>query len=196
MCHARGLAVEVNTRFLYRDNPSKLKKKYLEANARLVRKAKALGVGIAIGSDAHSPKDQGNAFDVVLKMLDDAKINEIVFPVGGRLARVALRATREHLEAHARTRETFVPGSSITGFGRAELGLPEQTEVPRRRGAKVRAPRARPRGETPAARHGRENAPRRAPRALAALGRIVLVVEQSQSRARPTTPRTGEEKAG
>jgi HisJ family histidinol phosphate phosphatase len=129
VCHKRGLAVEVNTRYLYRDNPLELKKKYLDANARLVRKAKALGVGIAVGSDAHSPKDQGNAFDVVLKMLDDNKINEIVFPVGGRLARVALRATREHLEADARTRVTFVPGSSITGLSRAELGLPEQAEV-------------------------------------------------------------------
>jgi HisJ family histidinol phosphate phosphatase len=130
VCHARGLAVEVNTRYLYREHPADLKKKYLEANARLVRKAKARGVSIAIGSDAHSPKDQGNAFDVVLKMLDDAKINEIVFPVGGRLARVALRATREHLEAQEKSRETYIPGSSITGFGRAELGLPEQAEVP------------------------------------------------------------------
>ena len=130
VCHSRGLAIEVNTRFLYRDNPADLKKKYLEANARLIRKAKALGVGIAIGSDAHSPKDQGNGFDVALKMLDDAKVNEIVFPVGGRLARVALRATREHLEAQAKTRDTSVPGSSITGFGRAELGLPEQVEIP------------------------------------------------------------------
>jgi DNA-binding protein HU-beta len=129
VCHSRGLAIEVNTRFLYRDNSDDLKKKFLEANARLVRKAKARGVGIAIGSDAHSPKDQGNAFDVVLKMLDDAKINEVVFPVGGRLARVALRATREHLEAEAKTRETYTPGSSITGFSRAELGLPEQAEI-------------------------------------------------------------------
>lgn len=141
LCHARGLAIEVNTRFLYRDNPADLKKKYLDANARLVRKAKSLGVGIAVGSDAHSPKDQGNGFDVVLKMLDDAKINEIVFPVGGRLARVALRATREHLEAHERTRETFVPGSSITGLGRAELGLPEQAEAPATRRESARAVR-------------------------------------------------------
>ncbi|HEY5426304.1 MAG TPA: hypothetical protein VIJ77_07130, partial [Candidatus Tumulicola sp.] len=129
VCHTRSLAIEINTRFLYRDSSAELKKKYLEANARLVRKAKALGVGIAIGSDAHSPKDQGGAFDVVLKMLDDANINEVVFPVGGRLARVALRATREHLEAQAKTRETFTPGSSITGFSRAELGLPEQLEL-------------------------------------------------------------------
>jgi HisJ family histidinol phosphate phosphatase len=126
--HARGLAVEINTRFLYRSDSDDLKKKYLDANARLIRKAKLRGVSIAVGSDAHSPKDQGNGFDHVLGLLDDAKINEIVFPVGGRLARVALRATREHLEAHARTRETAAPGSSITGYSRAELGLPEEVE--------------------------------------------------------------------
>jgi HisJ family histidinol phosphate phosphatase len=127
ICHQRGIAVEINTRFLYRDHPEDRKKKYLEANARLIRKAKARGVGIAIGSDAHSPKDQGNAFDVVLALLDDAHINELVFPVAGRLARVALRATREHLEAQAQAgRQPAVPGSSITGYGRAELGLPEE----------------------------------------------------------------------
>jgi HisJ family histidinol phosphate phosphatase len=125
---ARGMAVEINTRFLYRDNPEDLKKKYVEANARLMRKAKAAGVPIAIGSDAHSPKDQGHGFELILKMLDECKINEVVFPVGGRLARVVLKATREHLEAHAKTRETTSPGSSITGFGRAELGLPEEVE--------------------------------------------------------------------
>jgi HisJ family histidinol phosphate phosphatase len=128
ICHRRGLAVEINTRPLYRNPSDDFKKKYLEANARLIRKAKARGVGIAIGSDAHSPKDQGNAFDLVLTLLDDAKVNEIVFPVGGRLARVALRATREHLEAQAKNREGAAPGSSITGFSRAELGLPEVAE--------------------------------------------------------------------
>ena len=81
VAHRRGLAIEINTRFLYRDHPEDRKKKYLEANARLARKAKARGVGIAVGSDAHSPKDQGNAFDVILKLLDDARINELVFPV-------------------------------------------------------------------------------------------------------------------
>src|SRR5580692_4135866 len=127
VAHRRGLAVEINTRFLYRDHPEERKKKYLEANARLIRKAKARGVGIAVGSDAHSPKDQGNAFDVILGLLDDAHINELVFPVAGRLARVALRATREHLEAHAQAgRQPATPGSSITGYGRAELGLPEE----------------------------------------------------------------------
>lgn len=129
VAHRRGLAVEINTRLLYRGQPEDRRKKYLDANARLIRKAKARGVGIAIGSDAHSPKDQGSGFDQALKLLDDAKINEIVFPVGGRLARVALRATREHLEAHAKARhQPVAPGSSITGYSRAELGLPEEAE--------------------------------------------------------------------
>jgi HisJ family histidinol phosphate phosphatase len=138
ICHQRGIAVEINTRFLYRDHPEDRKKKYLEANARLIRKAKARGVGIAIGSDAHSPKDQGNAFDVVLGLLDDAHINELVFPVAGRLARVALRATREHLEAQAQAgRQPAVPGSSITGYGRAELGLPEEEPAGHREGGRA-----------------------------------------------------------
>jgi len=138
VAHRRGLAVEINTRFLYRDHPEDRKKKYLEANARLIRKAKSRGVGIAVGSDAHSPKDQGNGFDLILKLLDDAKINEVVFPVGGRLARVALRATREHLEADAQSRrQPSAPGSSITGYGRAELGLPEEAEPSARQGARL-----------------------------------------------------------
>jgi HisJ family histidinol phosphate phosphatase len=138
VAHRRGLAVEVNTRFLYRDHPDDRKKKYLEANARLLRKAKARGVGIAVGSDAHSPKDQGNAFDVVLKLLDDARINEVVFPVAGRLARVALRATREHLEAQAQAgRQPSAPGSSITGYSRAELGLPEEEAAAARPGGRT-----------------------------------------------------------
>jgi HisJ family histidinol phosphate phosphatase len=153
VAHRRGLAVEINTRFLYRDHPEDRTKKYLEANARLVRKAKARGVGIAIGSDAHSPKDQGNAFDVVLKLLDDAKINEVVFPVAGRLARVALRATREHLEAQAQARrQPITPGSSITGYSRAELGLPEEYEpaAGRREGARGRVAGPKKRAVTPA----------------------------------------------
>jgi HisJ family histidinol phosphate phosphatase len=145
VAHRRGLAIEVNTRFLYRDHPEDRKKKYLEANARLVRKAKARGVGIAIGSDAHSPKDQGHGFDVVLKLLDDARVNEIVFPVAGRLARVALRATREHLEAQAQARrQPSAPGSSISGYSRAELGLPEQAETKvRSRASRDTGPRKR-----------------------------------------------------
>jgi HisJ family histidinol phosphate phosphatase len=130
LAHARGMAIEVSTRQIYRAPSDEARAKYIAANKRLMRKAKARGVGIAIGSDAHSPKDQGGAFDVVLQMLDECGINEVVFPVGGRLARVVLRATREHLEAHAqRSPEPVQPGSSISGFSRAELGLPEEPEL-------------------------------------------------------------------
>jgi HisJ family histidinol phosphate phosphatase len=92
---ARGMAIEFNTRFLYRDHPDEEKDRYLRANRRLLRKAKERGVLIAIGSDAHSPRDQGNAFDIVLQVLDDLEINELVFPLGGSLRRVALRVVRE-----------------------------------------------------------------------------------------------------
>jgi hypothetical protein len=151
VCHTRKLAIEINTRFLYRETSEERKKAYMEANARLARKAQALGVGIAVGSDAHSPRDQGNQFDVVLRMLDNAGINELVFPVGGRLARVALRATREQFEAHTRSNEKNVPGSSITGLSRAELGLPEQIDVPSgRAGSRARATAAKRGAGSPA----------------------------------------------
>jgi HisJ family histidinol phosphate phosphatase len=128
-CAARGMAVEINTRYLYRDNPPELKEKYRTAIARLMRKAKAKNVGIAVGADAHSPKDQGNGFAEILQMLDAAEINELVFPVNGRLARVALRATKEHLQKVKAQEPAPPPGSSISGFGRAELGLPERDEA-------------------------------------------------------------------
>jgi hypothetical protein len=150
VCHTRKLAIEINTRFLYRETSDERKQAYMEANARLARKAQALGVGIAVGSDAHSPRDQGNQFDVVLRMLDNAGINELVFPVGGRLARVALRATREQFEAHTRSNEKNVPGSSITGLSRAELGLPEQIDVPSGRGSRARATAAKRGAGSPA----------------------------------------------
>jgi histone H1/5 len=88
---ARGMAIEFNTRFLYRDHTDDEKQRFLDANKRLLRKAKERGVGIAVGADAHSPRDQGGAFEPVLAVLDELDINELVFPIGGRLARVALR---------------------------------------------------------------------------------------------------------
>jgi HisJ family histidinol phosphate phosphatase len=102
-CAERGMAVEINSRYIYKYNledPGELEK-YVAANRRLLAKAKAKGVMIAVGSDAHSPRDQGNAFDTVLQMLDEADINEIAFPINGRLARVALRATEELLRQQA-----------------------------------------------------------------------------------------------
>jgi len=93
-CEARGMAIEFNTRFLYRDHTDEEKARYLAAHRRLLTKCKAKKVGIAIGSDAHSPKDQGGAFETVLRLLDECEINELVFPIAGRLARVALRVER------------------------------------------------------------------------------------------------------
>jgi HisJ family histidinol phosphate phosphatase len=94
-CEARGMAIELNTRFLYREHSDEAKEKYLAAHRRLLAKCKAKNVGVAVGSDAHSPKDQGGAFSTVLALLDECEINELVFPIGGRLARVALRVERK-----------------------------------------------------------------------------------------------------
>ncbi len=91
----RGMAIEFNTRFLYRDHGDEEKQRYLEANKRLLRKAQQRGVWIAVGSDAHSPKDQGGAFAAALAVLDELGINELAFPIAGRLARVALRVERK-----------------------------------------------------------------------------------------------------
>ncbi|GAC1305857.1 MAG: hypothetical protein NVSMB21_07930 [Vulcanimicrobiaceae bacterium] len=96
-CAERGMAIEVNSRYFYKyylDDEAQ-RTRYKTAYARLLRKAKAANVMVAVGSDAHSPKDQGHAFETILEMLDEAEINEIAFPIAGRLARVALRATDE-----------------------------------------------------------------------------------------------------
>jgi len=102
-CAERGMAIEVNSRYFYKyyvgDDAQVAR--YRSAHVRLLRKAKAANVMIAVGSDAHSPKDQGRAFETVLELLDEAEINEIAFPIAGRLARVALRATEETLRQHA-----------------------------------------------------------------------------------------------
>ena len=91
---AKGMAIEFNTRFLYRDHTPEEKQRYLEANKRLLRKCRDAGVVVSVGSDAHSPKDQGGAFDIVLDVLDELEINEIAFAVNGRMARVALRVVQ------------------------------------------------------------------------------------------------------
>jgi HisJ family histidinol phosphate phosphatase len=113
-CAQRGMAVEINTRLFYRSDDEALKRKYREVNLRLMRKAKALNVGICIASDAHSPKNQGGGFEEALSMLDEAEINELIFPVNGRMARVALRATKEHLERKAVHVPIPVPTTHLT----------------------------------------------------------------------------------
>jgi HisJ family histidinol phosphate phosphatase len=102
-CAERGMAVEVNSRYIYKyfvDDEAQLAK-FRAVHLRLMRKAKRKGVTIAVGSDAHSPKDQGADFDQILALLDEADINEIAFPINGRIARVALRATEEILRQQA-----------------------------------------------------------------------------------------------
>ena len=121
-CLARGFAIEINARYFYRifEGDEVQLQKYRDATLRLLKKAKAKGVQVAVGSDAHSPKDQGGGFAEVLRLLDAAEINEIAFPINGRLARVALKATEELLKLRAVPPPPPV-GSSVTGFGRAEL---------------------------------------------------------------------------
>ena len=130
-CAERGLAVEVNSRYFYKyfaDDEAQ-REKYRAVHLRLLRKAKERGVMIAVGSDAHSPRDQGNAFDIVLALLDEAEINEIAFPLGGRLARVALRATeeilREHSAALAAPAERSAHGAIAAGAGDDEFSEPD-----------------------------------------------------------------------
>ncbi|MGH7728835.1 MAG: hypothetical protein ACREM2_08600, partial [Vulcanimicrobiaceae bacterium] len=100
-CAEHGKAIELNARYFYRyfaGDEAQLAR-YRAANLRLIRKAKERGIMISVGADAHSPKDQGAGFAEVLRLLDEAEINEIAFPINGRLARVALRATDEMLRA-------------------------------------------------------------------------------------------------
>ncbi|MBV9102885.1 MAG: hypothetical protein JO060_04790 [Candidatus Eremiobacteraeota bacterium] len=131
-CQQRGMAIEINMRFCYRYLTEETQqRRYLNANLRLLKKAKAHGVGIAIGSDAHSPKDQGEGFDIVLGLLDAAEVNELVFPIAGRLARVALRAIREALEE---------PVAAAAGAPQETAEAEEVTET--RAAAKAERPRA------------------------------------------------------
>ncbi|MGB8204831.1 MAG: hypothetical protein WCE83_09140, partial [Candidatus Baltobacteraceae bacterium] len=123
-CAERSMAIELNSRYFYKyfaGNEEQLQR-YRDVNLRLLRKAKEKGVAVAVGSDAHSPRDQGSAFTEVLALLDAAEINEIAFPINGRVARVALRVTEELLR---RRSAPAVPpiGSSVSGFGRAEVAL-------------------------------------------------------------------------
>lgn len=195
-CARRGMGIELNTRFLYRDHPDDQKRRYLDAYKRLLRKAKGKGVPVAVGSDAHSPKDQGGGFDAIIKLLDDVGINELAFPVNGRLARVALRATREHLEkASRRPERPHAPGSSISGFSRAELGLPEEAEGartarPGARGARVAGPKRKvtPTGRAPSKGSGARRSAESA--ASSSRARAAKTVKPSKSKAKKSVKKS------
>jgi HisJ family histidinol phosphate phosphatase len=169
---AKGMAIEFNTRFLYRDYAPEEKQRYLEANKRLLRKCQAAGVMIAVGSDAHSPKDQGGAFETVLSVLDALDINEIAFPVGGRLARVALRVVQpeppapppeRRVPARAVARKTASPGREAATSGGKKA--PVQNAASRAAKPKVSAKAAK--AKTAAPRLKRKSAKKPAARAAA-----------------------------
>jgi HisJ family histidinol phosphate phosphatase len=80
ICRRREIAVELNTRPLYRETSPAQTNAYLAANQRLLCKAKAQRVRVALGSDAHAPADQGGAFETARELLDCAKIGEVAFP--------------------------------------------------------------------------------------------------------------------
>jgi HisJ family histidinol phosphate phosphatase len=137
---AKGMAIEFNTRFLYRDHPPEDKQKYLEANKRLLRKCRDAGVLIAIGADAHSPRDQGGAFDVVLSVLDELEINEIAFPVNGRMARVALRVVQpEPPPPQPEKRVRVGAGRKTPAPARPAKGGPARQEAPAAAATKPKA---------------------------------------------------------
>jgi HisJ family histidinol phosphate phosphatase len=148
-CAERGLAIEINSRYFYKyyaPDDAQIER-YRTAYLRLLGKAKAKGVMVAVGSDAHSPKDQGRAFETVLALLDEAGINEIAFPINGRLARVALRATEEILRQHSASLAAAAPAERVSVDERVHP--PEETApsapVPEPVAAVAAAPRPRPR---------------------------------------------------
>jgi histidinol-phosphatase (PHP family) len=88
VCARRCVAIELNTRFFYRHAKADAPQRFVDAHLRLLEKAKAAGVGIAVSSDAHRPDDQGAAFDEALALLDAAGIREVVFPARGDVQRI------------------------------------------------------------------------------------------------------------
>jgi histidinol phosphatase-like PHP family hydrolase len=87
-CARRGVAIELNTRFFYRHAHAEARQRFVDAQLRLLKKAKAAGAKVAVSSDAHRPDDQGGAFDLALRLLDEAGIRDVVFPAGGDLRRI------------------------------------------------------------------------------------------------------------
>jgi HisJ family histidinol phosphate phosphatase len=67
-CTRRSLAIEFNTRSLYR-GPTENRETYLAHYRRLLRKSARAGVPVALGSDAHCPADQTNGFDLAMDVI-------------------------------------------------------------------------------------------------------------------------------
>jgi HisJ family histidinol phosphate phosphatase len=69
ICAEKQIAVEFNTRLLYREASRALRSDYVAAHRRLLQKAEKKGVRVVLGSDAHRPADQGVAFDVAVELM-------------------------------------------------------------------------------------------------------------------------------
>ncbi len=140
---ARGMAVEINTRALYRDSR--------RSDAALHRRQQASD---AQGESKERPhrhrlrraQSEGSRRRLrrrACRCSTNAKINEIVFPVGGRLARVALRATNEHLEATAKAQEPRATGQQHQRLEPRGTRTSGRTGTRSRRDCAKDAPRAR-----------------------------------------------------
>jgi glutamine amidotransferase len=81
VCSARGIAIELNTRPIYRAASSQQKTAYVAANRRLLAKAKVNGVAVAVGSDAHTSDDQARAFEIACELLVTCGIDQTFLPV-------------------------------------------------------------------------------------------------------------------
>ena len=102
-CAERGMAIEINSRYLYKyyAGDDDQTERFRAAHLRLTGESEGQGRHDRRRLRRAQPQDQGAAFDAVLALLDEADINEIAFPINGRLARVALRATEEILRQHS-----------------------------------------------------------------------------------------------
>ncbi len=142
-CAERGMAIEINSRYLYkhyRGDEEQLEK-FRAVHLRLMRKAVEKGVAIAVGSDAHSPKDQGRGFEAVLALLDEAEINEIAFPIGGSLKRVARRATEELMRQHLPPEpEPLPPAPEPAPVAEAEPAAPAPVKAKKPRPSRAKVP--------------------------------------------------------
>ncbi|HTU80537.1 MAG TPA: hypothetical protein VMF61_00315 [Candidatus Acidoferrales bacterium] len=79
VCARRSLAVEFNTRALYRGS-SAHRETYLHVHTRLLEKAAAAGVPVALGSDAHRADERGRGFEAALELLSRVRGIDLYSP--------------------------------------------------------------------------------------------------------------------
>jgi histidinol phosphatase-like PHP family hydrolase len=153
LCSERDIAIELNSRIFYKSEDAAQIGRFRDAHLRLLKKAKAAGVMVAAGSDAHSPRDQGGGFETILELLDAAEINELAFPIAGRLARVALRVPKE-AERPAPPPPPPAPPVAHPGLGDeapGKAGKKRAAQVPSREAATTPPAKPARKRKTPAA---------------------------------------------